>query len=152
MSTVESMKVPQPESINLRDVTNLTARLAQVLAEEVDHLGAMKIKKVQALQQEKLFLTSALEAHRRQITRNPHLLDAVPSQDKRDLEGVVRVFEDILKENHKRLQMARDVNRAVVDTITQVVKESAGSKVYGERGVQGALGNQALSITYNQTA
>ena len=39
----------------IQDVVMLTARLAQLLAEEVDLLGDMKVKKIEALQQEKIY-------------------------------------------------------------------------------------------------
>lgn len=146
---IEPRKV---ETINAADIINVTARLAQLLAEEVDMLGTMRMKKVAELQQEKLFLINALESYRRNIDKHPHLVDTIPSRDKQDLEGVVRVFEDILAENHRRLLMAKEANMRVVGAITQVVKEHSMSSVYGEGGAPGALGNDALSITLNQTA
>jgi hypothetical protein len=138
MSGQERMQVP--ETINARDIATLTARLAQVLAEEVDHL-----------QEEKKFLTNALDAHKKMIARHPHLMDTIPSQDKSDLQGIVAVFEDILEENHRRLRMARDVNRKVVETVSQVVREASTSPVYSAAGQQGGMGNLALSVTLNQT-
>ncbi|MBV8939565.1 MAG: hypothetical protein JO089_06970 [Alphaproteobacteria bacterium] len=141
-----------PEKVNVPDIVTLTARLAQVLAEEVDSLTAMNLGRVKELQQEKLFLVNALEAHRRQVATYPHLAETIPSHDRRDLEGVVKVFEDILEENHRRLLVAREVNQKIVHAITQVVKENATSAVYGGRGKIGALGADALSITVNHTA
>lgn len=150
MST--SNKVSTPEKINMQDIATLTARLAQLLAQEADHLSTMKVKKIDELQKEKLFLVNALETHRKMIDKYPHLKETIPSQDKADLEGVVAVFNDILAENHRRLSLAREVNRKVVETISQVVKESAMSSVYSGKGTPGALGTQSLSVTYNQTA
>jgi flagellar biosynthesis/type III secretory pathway chaperone len=143
---------PAPQKINVPDIAMLTARLAQLLAEEADLLAAMKIKKIEALQQEKLFLVNALESHRKIIDKHPHLLESIPSRDRSELEGIAEVFKDILKENHRRLMVAREVNKKVVETITQVVKESAASSVYGENGISGAMGTQTLSVTLNQTA
>lgn len=141
-----------PGKINVPEITNLTARLAQLLAEEADLLAAMQVKKIGELQKEKLFLINALENHRKLIARHPHLVETIPSRDKQDLEGVADVFRDILKENHRRLTMAREVNQKVVETITQVVRESSQSKVYGVDGTAGAMGTQAFSVTLNQTA
>jgi predicted nucleotidyltransferase len=42
--------------LKIQDVITLTARLAQLLAEEVDLLGEMKVQKIEALQKEKLFM------------------------------------------------------------------------------------------------
>lgn len=149
--TIES-KNKVPDNINMRDIITLTARLAQLLAEEVDQLGAMKIAKVRDLQKEKLFILGALEAHKRMLEKHPHLSETIPSRDKADLEAVVKVFENILEENHRRLMVARDVNHRVVNAITEVVRENTMSKVYGARGTTGALGTESLSITLNHTA
>lgn len=150
MSGMERVNIP--EKLNASEIIHLTARLAQLLAEEVDLLGEMKIKKIEALQKEKLFLTSALEAHKKMLTRNPQLIDTIPSQDRRDLEGVVTVFEDILQENHRRLLRAKEVNMKIVQAVTEAVKDHSVSRVYGDNGVQGALGTESISITLNQTA
>jgi flagellar biosynthesis/type III secretory pathway chaperone len=141
-----------PDSINVKDVITLTARLAQLLAEEVDMLDTMKISRVQQLQKEKQFILGALESHKRTLAKHPHLAETIPSRDKSDLEAVVRVFENILEENHRRLTIARDVNHRIVNAITEVVRDSSMSKVYGTQGQMGALGSESLSITLNQTA
>ena len=47
----------------------------------------MKIKKIEALQQEKIFITNALEAQRKLIERHPYMLGSIPSRDKADLES-----------------------------------------------------------------
>ena len=152
MTTHSNSPIAAPQAIDVAGIASLTARLAQVLAEEADLLAAMKVKQIDALQKEKLFLINALETQRKMIDRHPHLLEAIPSRDKDDLQGIAEVFKDILAENHRRLSVAREMNRKVVETITQVVKESSMSSVYGDRGNPGALGTSALSVTYNQTA
>ena len=140
-----------PAKLNANDVITLTARLAQLLAEEVDLLDAMKIPKIEALQQEKLFLVNALESQRRLIKKHPHLLETIPSQDKQDLQEVVEVFNDILQENHRKLTIAKQVNYKIVQAITAVVKESTLSKVYDGKGYNGAAPFETLSVTLNKT-
>jgi hypothetical protein len=151
MSTEQRTKIP-PQTVNMQEVITLTARLAQLLAEEVDNLNAMQVKKIEGLQQEKLFIINALEAHRKMIDKHPHIVDTIPSRDKEDLQAVVDVFEDILQENHRKLQLARAVNQKIVQTITEVVRETSKSRVYDHSGVAGIMGKEALSITLNQTA
>lgn len=137
--------------LKIQDVITLTARLAQLLAEEVDLLSDMKVSKIEALQQEKLFLVSALEAQRKLVDKNPHLLETIPSQDKKDLEEVVDVFRDILAENHRKLLLAKEVNHKIVEAITAVVKESSQSRVYDGKGVTGNAAFETLSVTLNKT-
>lgn len=144
-------KVPSPPTLRVQDVITLTARLAQLLAEEVDLLSEMKVSKIEALQQEKLFLINALEAQRKLIDKNPQLIESIPSQDKQDLQEVVNVFNDILEENHRKLLMAKEVNHKIVEAITQVVKESTASRSYDGKGYNGTAPFETLSVTLNKT-
>lgn len=137
--------------LKIQDVITLTARLAQLLAEEVDLLGDLKVHQIEKLQQEKLFLVSALEAQRKLVDKNPYLLETIPSQDKKDLEEVVEVFNNILAENHRRLLMAKEVNHKIVEAITAVVKENSQSKAYGAKGATSNIPYETLSVTLNKT-
>lgn len=141
----------EPAKIDMQSVITVTARLAQLLAEEADMLGAMKISRIEALQQEKLFLIGALEAQRKLVDKHPHVLETIPSQDKKDLLEVVDIFNTILEENHRKLLLAREVNHRVVQAITDVVKENTLRKSYDERGVNGAAPFETLSVTLDQT-
>lgn len=141
----------QEPNLKIQDVITITARLAQLLAEEVDLLADMKVAKIEALQQEKLFLVSALEAQRKLVDKHPSLLETIPSQDKKDLEEVVDLFKDILSENHRKLLMAKEVNHKIVEAVTAVVKESAQSRTYGANGLTGSAPYETLSVTLNKT-
>lgn len=152
-SVVQDSEVTTSKAVEFRaqDVVMLTARLAQLLAEEVDLLSEMKVKKIEALQQEKLFLTNALEAQRKLIERHPYMLNTIPSRDKRDLEEVAKVFQNILDENHRKLLLAKEVNHKIVQAITAVVKENTQSRTYNGNGYTGAAAFNTLSVTLNQT-
>ncbi|MFO0388213.1 MAG: hypothetical protein ACK502_00635 [Alphaproteobacteria bacterium] len=145
MQTVEEPKV------KVQDVVTLTARLAQILAEEVDLLNNMHVSKIADLQKEKLFLINALEAQRKLLDRHPHLSESIPSQDKRDLEDVVSVFNDILEENHHKLLLAKKVNHEIVKAITSVVQESTKRASYSVRGMSEVSPFQTLSVTLDKT-
>jgi hypothetical protein len=140
----------QPPQIKVQDIITLTARLAQLLAEEVDLLSEMKVSKIEALQQEKIFLTNALDAQRRLLDRHPHLVETIPSQDKHDLQEVVDVFNNILEENHRKLLLAKEVNHKIVQAITTVVKQTSLSRVYDDKGITGSAPFTTLSVTLNK--
>ncbi len=144
-------KTPAAAELKIQDVITLTARLAQLLAEEVDLLGEMKVAKIEALQREKLFLVNALEAQRKLIDRNPNLVETIPSQDKKDLQEVVDVFNNILAENHRKLLLAKEINHKIVQAITDVVKQSTRSKVYDGKGATSQAPYETLSVTLNKT-
>ena len=142
--------LPAPPAINVQDVITLTARLAQLLAEEVDLLSDMKVSKIEALQQEKLFLVNALDAQRKLVAKHPHLAETIPSRDKKDLEEVVEVFNNILEENHRKLLLAKEVNYQIVQAITAVVKQNSKSRTYDGKGVTGVDAYETLSVTLNK--
>ncbi len=137
--------------LKVRDTITLTARLAQLLAEEVDLLTEMKVARIEALQKEKIFITSALEAQRKLIDRHPYLLETIPSQDKKDLEEVVEVFNGLLEENHRKLLIAKEINHKIVQAITAVVKEQSMSHVYDGKGLTTSQSGMTLSVTLNKT-
>ena len=140
----------KPVSIKSKDVITLTARLAQILAEEVDLLREMKVNDIEGLQEEKLYLIEALEAHKRVLRSHPELSETIPSRDKKDLQEIVDVFGDVLEENHRRLQMAKEVNQQVVHAIRDVVTEHATSKYYDQGGVKQVAPYETVSVTLNQ--
>lgn len=145
-----SMRMNNMPVIHAKDIITLTARLAQLLAEEVDMLGEMKVSKIKNLQEEKLFLIQALETQKKILTRHPELSETIPSRDKRDLEEVIEVFNGVLEENHRRLQMAREVNQQVVRAIREVVTDNAVSKSYNSSGTKHIASYESMSITLNQ--
>ncbi len=152
MSTHTNPAAETQPKIDIQSVITLTARLAQLLAEEVDLLSEMKVSKIEALQQEKLFLVGALESQRKLVDKHPYLVDTIPSQDKKDLQEVVDIFNTILEENHRKLLLAKEINHKIVQAITQVVKESTQSKSYDGQGINGSAPFETLSVTLNSTA
>ena len=146
---MELPKQAKPE-LKVKDVIMLTARLAQLLAEEVDLLNEMKVSKIEALQQEKIFITNALEAQRKLVDKHPGVVETIPSQDKKDLEEVINIFNDILAENHRKLLIAREINNKISQAITAVVKENSASRVYNGKGFTGNSAYMALSVTLNK--
>jgi hypothetical protein len=145
-----SKTVAKEAKINIQDVITLTARLAQVMAEEVDLLDAMKVSKIEALQQEKLFLANALEAQKKLVDKHPNFSETIPSQDKKDLQEVVDIFNTILEENHRKLRIAKEINHQMVRAITDVVKENTQSRAYDHQGINGPAPFETLSITLDK--
>jgi flagellar biosynthesis/type III secretory pathway chaperone len=135
----------------IQDVITVAARLAQLLAEEVDLLTEMKVNRIEVLQKEKIFLTNALEAQRKMIEKNPLLLETIPSQDKSDMKEIAEVFQNILEENHRKLLIAKEVNHKVVQAIRDVVRESTQSRTYNMNGGSGVAAFNTLSVTLNKT-
>ena len=139
-----------PNRLDVESIVAVTARLAQVLAEEADLLAAMKIKDVEKLQKEKNLLVDALEAQKRYVERNPHLLSTISDDDALEMAQIIEIFQKIMTENHRRLLIAKEVNQKVIEAIADVVTEAAGSGLYDRKGR--ADGNKrAVSVTVNKT-
>lgn len=138
------------EEMRAADLIVLTARLAQLLAEEADLLESMKISKIPNLQHEKLMLTNALEAMKKHIAKYPEVMDELSDQERDDLESVVHIFNEVLEENYRRLSMARAVNLRVVQAITEIVQESTKGDVYDRSGITGKPVVDSVSVTLNE--
>lgn len=143
---------PAPsQGLAVADLITVTARLAQLLAEEVDLLKEMKVKDMERLQKEKIFLTNALEAQHRWLQKNPQALNLITPAQRTELAAVNKVFQEILRENHQRLLTAREVNGRIVQAIRSVADEHSGQRVYNQQGTMFTPGVKSLSITLNQS-
>ncbi len=134
------------------NIIALTARLAQVLAEEADQLEAMNIKKVGELQKEKLLLTGALEREKKLLERHPDSLHTMSEEDKQDLRAVLDIFNAIMAENYRRLLVAKEVNARVVDAIGDAVNEATMNSVYDKKAKPDHAARENLSVTLDEQA
>jgi len=128
----------------------LTARLAQVLAREADLLAEMKISRITELQDEKIRLTNALESIKKQLNKEPELLDEISDEQREDLYQVITLFDEILNENYTRLNTARLVNQKIIEAISEVVCESAKNDMYDHKGTANTHAAESISLTLNQ--
>ena len=121
-------------AIDIEAVGNLTMRLAQLLAEEVDLLENMKVKDIAPLQEEKLRLVHALERQRAILDHHPELMNGMTEEQREYLAQIIGIFDQVLRENHRRLRVARDVNLAIVGAIQDAIQEHSNRGVYSVRG------------------
>ncbi|MBY0356051.1 MAG: hypothetical protein K2Q12_10055 [Rickettsiales bacterium] len=126
------------DSVNVETIIVLTARLAQVLAEEADMLADMRIATIDALQREKLLLAGALAKQKKLFERFPHKLHDIDEEERERLEQIIEIFESVMKENYRRLLIAREVNRKVVEAIAEAVNEASAQALYNNKGMSGA--------------
>lgn len=146
---VRSAHLASAESVNVENVIVLTARLAQVLAEEADLLADMRVAAIEKLQREKMLLAGALEKQKKLFDRFPHKLHEIGYEERERLEQIVEIFESIMKENYRRLLVAREVNRKVVEAIADVVSDAQARGLYDKHGMSGAPAD-SLSVTIDK--
>ena len=146
------MNSPDPMELDVmldfEAVGNLTLRLAQLLAEEVDLLDTMKIQDIARLHEEKVTLVHALEKQTRLIHQRPDLLESMQPAERERLEQVVAIFQHVLAENRRRLTVAREVNMAVVEAIKDAMQEHASRGIYSMRGTP-QMSAETLSVSLN---
>lgn len=140
-----------PISVKLPDMIAITARLAQILAEEVDCLDEMRIRDIEALQAEKRRLTRTLEAMKREVERRPEIRDGFTAEDIETFHDVSTIFDEVLQENHRKLLVAKEINFRVVQAISDVVKEEMVRHGYNQLGTTSQQRVGAPSISLNKT-
>jgi flagellar biosynthesis/type III secretory pathway chaperone len=136
--------------VDVESVIALTARLAQVLAEEADLLADMRVRDIESLQKEKLQLLDALEAQKRFLDRNPGVLSDLTDEESLELAQIVEIFQTVMRENHRRLLIAREVNRTVLEAISEAVQDAGKSGFYDHKGLPERSGS-SVSMSVNQT-
>lgn len=133
-----------------QDVIVIAARLAQLLAEEVDLLKEMKIREIEKLQSEKIFLTNALDAQRKLLDAHPEFLAQANAEEKKNMEEIAQLFRNTMDQNHRQLLIAKEVNGQIVNAIRDVVRETTQSRTYNGYGYTGASSFNTLSVTLNK--
>ena len=148
---VEDVAEPYAGKIDVEAIISLTARLSHVLAQEVDMLGEMKVQDIATLQNEKLRLLDALEAHKKYIDRNPDLKKNLTDNECLELAQIVEIFQNIMQENHRQLLVAKEINSKVMSAITDAVNDASSNGTYNKRG--GAAQRQtAMAMSYSSNA
>ncbi|MFO1242363.1 MAG: hypothetical protein U1E36_04080 [Rickettsiales bacterium] len=145
------MEEPNPNSrtLDAETIMLLTARLAQVLAEETDLLTAMRVSDIEKLQREKVLLVDALEKQKRLIESRPELLSTMTDEQALELAQIIEIFQSVMKENHRRLLIAREVNRKVVEAISDAVSEANQHQVYDNTGAP-EMSQSAIAVSLNK--
>lgn len=139
----------RPQSINMENVMALVARLAQILALEVDYLEEMDVKAIDPLQNEKKWLTKAIELQLKRVQKFPYLLEEITDEEREDFRELVMVFNEIKMENNRRLIAAKEVNERVVQAITEVVNEHNQKPNYDIKG-KPETKIDSVSVTLNE--
>jgi hypothetical protein len=144
----EDAEVIEYQTLHAEDIISLTARLAQVLAQEADYLEQMQVEKIAPLQEEKVLLTNALALIRKQLPEDGSFLASLDADEAARLREVITVFQAICEENYNRLNMARMVNQRIVEAVTEVVRDKTHPEAYDGKGNagHGAQEGTALSL------
>lgn len=130
-------------------------QLTALLREENALLAEYRISAIGELQEKKSQLGWLIELQKEYLKKHPELLRSLNAQMHEKIRERGEMLERALEENHHRLTSARLINQKIVQAVTAVVSDQAGTATgynhSGERGlVIGRERKNAASITLNQ--
>lgn len=151
MHTLPHIDVP-PGGMDLDDLMDVTARLADILEEETQYLQKMEIGALAKLHDKKMELTQMMEAYQRLLKSNPELLTEADADKLAEFAALAEDFTQVVEENFRRTAVARAVNQRVVGTIIEVMSEQNRPKTYNRYGGSSLQQDMSLSLNLNQKA
>ncbi len=126
-----------PGSVSLREVIETSMRLYDIIEEETEGLVAQRFEVLGQYQDEKNALLDKLERQKKLIAYNRDVLLPYNDAERRDLEKVSAALERALTENAMQLIKAREVNRMVVQAISDaILREVNGAQGYSSPAMQ----------------
>jgi hypothetical protein len=138
--------------MDLDELMDVTARLADILEQETEHLRRMEIGAMAKLQEKKLELTLMLESYKKLLKSQPDLLKAADAQKLKDFAELSEDLTAMVAENFRRTAVARAVNQRVVNTIIETMSEASRPGTYNRSGHSNMKQDMSLSFSLNQRA
>lgn len=139
-------------AMDLDELMDVTARLADIMEEETKYLRGMQIDALAKLHQSKIDLTRTLEAYQKELKTRPEMFKDAGEEKLKEFGLLMEDFTAIVEENFRRTAVARSVNQRVVDTIIETVSEQTRPKTYNRYGNSGLKQDMSLSLNLNQKA
>lgn len=122
---------------NLIDsLTQVTARLGDVVLAENEILRTRRPRELAAYQEEKQRLTVAYEHHMAALKANPGLMKQASAAEIEALKSATRQFREALGEHRRLVQSARSVTERLIQSISnEVAKRQRPVNRYDNRAV-----------------
>lgn len=138
--------------MSVNELMHATLRLSDVLAEESEHIDAMRYHELPKLNEEKVRLLSLLENYQRVMAADP---DFIRAADARTREELLLRTDDLafnVEENFRKVSVTRAVNSRVMQAIMDVMNDQQRPSTYGPKGIAAASSDLGLSMNLNQRA
>jgi len=114
----ENTQSSAPRQIHMSDLLRDMAQLKALLMRETALLCAMRIKDVEALNEEKLRLISRVELQKRLIESDPARLTGGELYSKESLKAMAKDIEKTARINYQETLKAREINRKVLAVVS----------------------------------
>lgn len=143
MREMERARVDEAgEAGEATDLLRITSRLIGVLEREVEMLREMDPTQMQTLQEEKIFLAAAYEAHLKQLHDDPGRLDDLDQDLRAELREVTRHFQTALSENERALRAAKEATDGLLGAIVEAVRKQGPQSPYSAAGALESRGEK----------
>ncbi len=138
------------DALPIGEMIDVTARLTELLNEEIAYLDAMQIVRAGELQPEKIALTQVLEAQKKLIDTQPELLEQISDAERLELRETILDFNTALQRNVALVAVAKAVNQRVVTAVLDTLAEQQSTGAYTKLGVTASSPQGGMSISLNQ--
>lgn len=138
--------------MDLDELMDVTARLADVLEEETSYLRNMELDALAKLHEKKTQLLLVLESYHRLLKSQPDLLKQADEQKLKEFAELSEDLTAVVEENFRRTAVARAVNQRVVQTIIETVSEQNRPATYNRYGNASIKQDMSLSFNLNHKA
>ncbi len=138
--------------MDLDDLMDVTARLADVLEEETNYLRRMEIDAMAKLQDKKIELTLMLESYQKLLKAQPDMLKSADADKLKEFAELSEDLTAVVEENFRRTAVARAVNQRVVNTIIETMSETNRPGTYNSAGHSNLKQDMSLSFNLNHRA
>jgi len=139
-------------TLTLEDMMGITARLNAILLAESDLLGAMKIKEIVPLQEEKQKLSRQIESFQRQLATDRTIVQKANPATRDELLMLTDGLTATITENLRRTEIARGVNQRVMHTLMENLARKERLPTYGRDGHTQRGMPRTMSINLNERA
>jgi hypothetical protein len=116
--------------------TAVVRELVAVLRAEIDHVRAMRLDGVRALQEPKARLSEAYAENHAELAGDVEGLKALPPTLTAGLRIALGELKDVVQENARRLAAARTVNERLMRTLAAAAAGGTRPTVYARDGRQ----------------
>lgn len=139
-------------TMDLDDLMDVTARLADVLEEETEYLRRMEVDALAKLHDKKTELMLVLESYQKLLKAQPDLLKQADAEKLAQFSALSEDLTAVVEENFRRTAVARAVNQRVVQTIIETVSEQNRPATYTRYGNSSLKQDLSLSFNLNHKA
>ncbi len=136
-------------------ITEITDRLANLLASENEILTERKPRELAVTLPEKELLTADYELKMIEIKKDPEFLERLAQEDMQRLRTATNRFQDALEDHRRLVQATKSVTERMIKSITdEVASQNQPNKGYNQEAiVDAAFANQKskpVSLAFDQ--